>query len=141
MDKTLFMIVCQLKLMNLLYHNAHNLTKGPNFVGDHSLFNDFYSVVEGDYDDVVERAIGMDLEHVADLSSQMSIVSKKIEALPSLENNEDRFGIGLSLEQELCKMIEKTCAEEQCSMGLEQLIGNIADKSEARQYKIKQRLK
>jgi hypothetical protein len=44
------------------------------------------------------------------------------------------------MEQELCKKISMTIAAG-VSPGTEQLLGNLCDFSEVRQYKIKQRIK
>lgn len=140
MDRVLFLLVCQLRMMNLFYHSAHNLSKGPAFEGDHEMFAEFYGAVDGDYDNVVERAIGMDLDSVADVCSQLKLVYQKLEKLPESSSNEQNFQIGNQLEKELCKIVDHICSLE-ISSGLEQLIGEIGNQSEIRQYKIKQRCK
>lgn len=140
MEKLLFLLACQLRMMNLFYHNSHNLTKGATFEGDHELFADFYSQTLSNYDDVVERGIGLGFDKVADLSSQLSLVSQKIEGLPEVNSNLERFEVGLSVETELCKIVEVICYSK-VSPGVEQLVGEIGNQSEMRQYKIRQRLR
>jgi leucyl aminopeptidase len=54
--------------------------------------------------------------------------------------NEQFFEQQLAHEQQLCDMINKLCAVKDVSEGTKQLLGDIANFSESRQYKIKQRL-
>lgn len=140
MEKAMFLLACQLRMMNLFYHSAHNLTKGPNFEGDHEMFSDFYTAIIGDYDSIVERAIGMDMETVGDVCEQLKVVYTKLEKLPKTSSNDEKFEIGLNLEKELCKIVQAICSAK-VSPGVEQLVGEMGNQSEIRQYKIKQRLK
>lgn len=140
MEKLLFLLACQLRMMNLYYHNSHNLVKGSSFKGDHELFADFYEQTSANYDDVVERGIGLGLDKVASLSGQLSLISQKIDGLPEVNSNLERFAVSLSVEQELCKIVEVICYSK-VSPGVEQLVGEIGNQSEMRQYKIKQRLR
>jgi DNA-binding ferritin-like protein len=128
-------IATVLRYLQLYSHQAHNLTKGLTFFQDHGFFGDLYPAYESAYDDVVERSIG--LGNPIDIS----IANKQAaERLP--EDNETEVEACLkhilSAEIHLCQEIEKVC--DSCSIGTEQMLGNIADLSEVRQYKIKQRL-
>lgn len=123
-----------LRLMQFYAHLAHNKLGGDTFFQDHAFLGDLYSGYESDYDDVIERMIG--LEQECDL---IEIHQKAAEALSEPKSYKECFKEILKMEEQLCEAIDKLIKES--SEGTKQLIGNIADKSEMRQYKLKQRLK
>lgn len=131
-----------LRAMQLYAHSAHLLCKGQSFLSDHELFGDIYSEVEGDFDGVAERIIGLYGEEPLQLQSLMASVNAKIQAAPSvgLENNKPLFEHQLKMEESLCGIVKQIIAAG-VTPGVEQLVGEICNKSEMRQYKIKQRLK
>lgn len=139
----LYELIVYLRAMQLFYHSCHNLTKGPLFFADHEAFGGFYSSLEKDYDDVVERAIPTEGEGVADPVKQIQEVYKilKEKNLTPVKENKDMFLKGLECEKHLCKLIDIKCKSGKISEGTRQLIGDIANASEVRQYKISQRLK
>lgn len=131
-------LLIHLRTMQLFYHNAHNLCKGSLFFADHAAFGDFYAAAEADYDSVAERMIGKG--QTIDLLSVIKGVYTKCKTLPAGEaSTEQLFSAGQRLEQELCAIVQKLIPAS--SEGTKQMIGNIADMSEMRQYKLKQRLK
>lgn len=141
MDQLVMEILCQIRAMQLFYHNAHHMVKGPLFPGDHGLFGSFYTELDGQYDSVGERFIGL-FGQPLELSKILVKVYNKVNSLPSEVNeNKDFFIAGLELEKQLCSMCEHLDKTPDATSGLRQLIGNIADVCEARQYKIKQRVK
>ena len=141
MEQNLFILACQLKLMNTIYHNFHNTVSGPCFIADHELLGGFYEEVDDDYDDVIERSVGLGLDGVADIQSQMQQVASKITQLPKDLKSEDMFVIASHLEDQLSQIIKHICYSEGVSPGVEQLIGEIDNKSDKRKYKIRQRIK
>jgi DNA-binding ferritin-like protein len=134
-------ISIQLRAMHLYYHMCHNMVKGSLFNQDHSTFASFYDQCDSDYDSAIERAINKEGEKSACLAEQMKEVFKIIKPLPCCEvkENKEFYKAGLDLEVKLCKMIDD-CIKFGVSSGTEQVIGNIADKSEVRQYLIQRRL-
>lgn len=127
-------LVTLLRYMQFYAHIAHNKIGGETFFQDHAFLGELYAGYEGDYDDVVERMIGLDEE--------LDLIEVHKEAVSDLKVPKSYdlcFKEILKCEEELCKIIEDIISE--CSQGTSQLIGGIADKSEMRQYKLKQRLK
>ena len=135
-------LLIQLRAMQLFTHSAHNLVARTPFHTDHSFFGDVYSVLESDYDDVAERIIGLFGEEPMELNSILMGVAAKLQGAPSIGVRENSvfYSHLLSQEIQLCEHIKKLVLAG-ISPGTEQLIGDIANKSESRQYKIKQRLK
>jgi len=133
-----------LRALQLFTHHAHNLCARSIFFGDHEFFGSSYGEAEADYDDVIEdiiRAKGEIPE--LELSSFMSTVSSKLSGAPSVGQKENKvfFIHQLKMEQNICAYIEKLCKSGGLSQGQIQTLGTIAQKSEKRQYKIKQRCK
>jgi DNA-binding ferritin-like protein len=128
-------IATVLRYLQLYSHQAHNLVSGDTFFQDHGFLGELYPAYEDDYDDVIERSIG--LGSPVDISKSNKVAAERLPEDSSLNTRSCLEHI-LSAEVHLCETIEAEC--KSCSQGTMQLIGNIADKSEMRQYKIKQRL-
>lgn len=131
-----------LRAMQMYAHSAHLLCKTQSFLSDHELFGSFYAEHEADFDGVAERIIGLYGEDSLNLQSLMATVTAKLADAPSTgqPDNKPFFTHQLKLEQRLCDLVKQIIAAG-VSPGVEQLTGEIANKSESRQYKIKQRLK
>lgn len=123
-----------LRYMQLYAHMAHNLCSGYTFVADHPFLAELYSGYEEDYDAVIERMIG--LGEKVDIPNIQKMAVKDLEAPESFE---EAFKELLNCEKSLCKACEGLAKD--ASLGTNNLLAGIADKSEMRQYKLKQRLK
>ena len=136
-------VAIQLRAMQLFSHSAHNLCSRVVFLQDHSFFGDVYPALESDYDSVVERIIGTRDESLVRLQDILQGVSLKLQAAPSIGVKENAlfYQFLLKMEQELCMLIEKELQVPGISSGISQLLGEIVNQSEIRQYKTKQRLK
>lgn len=127
-------IATLLRYMQFYGHIGHNLLGGQTFFQDHSFLAELYAAYENHYDDIIERMIGLDEE--VDL---VDIQKEAVSGLKSPKSYEACYKELLDCEAELCNMIEKLVKES--SQGTANLIQGIADESEVRQYKLKQRLK
>ncbi len=131
-----------LRAMQLYSQNAHHLVKGMTFQQDHDFFGSVYDAIAVDYDSVVERIIGLFGEEHLQLQPILAAVVTKLSGAPStpVENNKVFYEYQLQMEESLCKLCEQII-KAGVYPGTEQLIGEIANQSEMRKYKIKQRLK
>lgn len=131
-----------LRAMQFYAHSCHHLVKGTPFHADHSFFGDVYSELEGDFDSVAERIIGLYGEESLELQSVLNGAMSKIADAPSIgvTDNKVYYQYLYKLDEKL-KALIKQIISTGVSPGTEQLIGNIADKCEVRCYKVKQRLK
>lgn len=133
----------QLRAMQIYAHAAHHLVARAPFHSDHEFFGEVYPEYEADFDGVSERIIGLHGEEYMNLNEQLAAVSSKLQGLPTtgVKENATFYQALLQLEQELCSMGNQICKHPEASEGLKQLVGGICDKSEVRQYKMKQRIK
>jgi len=131
-----------LRAMQIYSQNAHHLVKGTPFHSDHNFFGDIYSGLAGDFDDVAERIVGLYGEEHLNLQNMLQAVVAKLADAPSTgtEDNKVFYAYQLRMEDKL-KGLVKQIVSSGVSPGLEQLVGDIANKSEMRSYKIKQRMK
>lgn len=129
-------LAANVRFMQLFGHHCHNTIKGETFFVDHPELASFYGTYEDIYDAIVERAIGID-EEIDLIEIQKEAVSTLIKAnIP--DDFTGAFKALLSYENYICKEIEKIL--EGYSEGTRQFLGNICDQSEARQFKLKQRI-
>lgn len=125
-----------LRFLQIYSHNAHNQLSGTTFFQDHSFLGELYPAYESDYDDVIERMIG--LNQTPDLISLQKQITEQLSNEGTPNNYPQCYNNILKWEIILCKSIE--LLSKNLSQGTIQLIGDIANKSEMRQYKLKQRL-
>lgn len=131
-------LVILLRMAQLYTHNAHNLVKGTAFFEDHKFLGELYPVYEEAYDSVVERMIGN--------NQTIDLIQVQKRAAESLSFAPEDKGDGLKIfkyilfmEEHICALIESI--KQSVSEGTKQLLGDIANASEIRQYKLKQRIK
>lgn len=132
-------LVIILRAAQLYTHNAHNLVQGPTFFEDHEVLGGLYPKYEAAYDSVVERMIG--LGQTPDLTE---VQVGAVEVMRKLAQSSDPthcFRVILQVEDMLCRKVEACLASHPYSEGTKQLLGTLADESEARQYQLKQRVK
>ena len=135
----LLQIIIQLRAMQLFYHHCHLTVSKALFFQDHLALGDFYEALEDDYDRVSERLIGLYGSDGFLLPVISKQVDAKLAAVVPYKENVQCFEQGLKMEQELVAMC--TAVGKSLTFGTEQLLGDVCDKSEGRQYKIKQRIK
>lgn len=130
-------LACHLRSMQFYAHNAHNMCRGDEFFSDHEELGALYSVYESAYDSVVERIIGLGQE--IDLITLQKEAADKLAGKPKTDSFSKSFECLLECELELCEIINKE--NEKASLGTQNLLQGIADLSEVRQYKFKQKTK
>lgn len=125
-----------LRALQLFYHNFHNNTKGASFFADHAFLGSAYGECEAQYDAVVEKVIGT--------GGDINLIEVNVDGAKLLKqlgagDDESSFNRALMCENRVV-MLCGNCDKEATSVGVKNLVGGIADESEARIYKLKQRL-
>ena len=133
-------IISTTRTLNLYYHHLHNIAHGLPFEGDHEMMSRFYTQLEGSYDSLIERYMGLGADggkecliHI--LSGVVSVISQ----IPEGNDMDVHFRHALELESGIQSMLEAEA--ESSSLGTENLLAQLADESESRVYKLNQRLK
>lgn len=120
-------------------HAAHNFSKGATFFQDHEFLGELYGTYEEAYDSIVERMIG----NGEPFSIQQILTNAAAEANryadPSTFSQQTSFQVLLGLEQRIRASIDIQIGAQ--TQGTQNLLAQLADDSEMRNYKIAQRLK
>lgn len=136
---SLLKLVVSIRAMQLYYHYCHNLTSGPTFGSDHAMFNDFYSELACQYDQVAEYTVATIGVAKFDTVKISKAISMRLDKLSVEAMSPDKmFKEGLKLEKSLQEDLEEV--DEKGSLGMKNLIGELAQTSDVRTYKIQQRL-
>ena len=132
-------LITKYRTAQLFAHNAHHLTTGATFFSDHEYLGELYAAYESAYDVLVERWIG--LGNVPNLMQVQRAAADNVTAVRGIPA---AFAFGELLRQEegLQKWIENAISVNSppLTQGTINLLTGLADESEARVYKLKQRL-
>lgn len=127
------------RTLQFVSHHAHHVAKGCSFISDHEFFSELYTTADANYDAAAERLVGIAGEEKLDTAKIVLGASKK--TVPLISNDVDMLLASiLKLEQMTCKVIESIISNG-CTEGCKQLLGEMCNQSEIRQYKLKQRMK
>lgn len=132
--------VASLRSIYLVHQNNHWQCSGPNFYGNHLLFERLYSEAGEQADALAEKAIGLFGVQVLDLRKQAGLI-KTLTTMYS-GSPEDCVKNSLKAEQDFVKLSAnvRTQLNELGAMtlGLDDLIMELASKSEGRMYLLQQ---
>ncbi len=124
--------------MRFYSHRAHNICKGETFFSDHKFLGGLYETYDAAYDAIIERMIGLGKEEVdipAITTKACSIFSKS-----SRDSTTKQFFQHLLASEELvCDSVKDMV--KGATDGTQNMLQGLADESEVRQYKLRQRLK
>lgn len=130
-------LAIHLLLLNRYAYIAHHFVGRNTFFSDHEYLGELYNKYDDLYDSVVERMIGLG-QKPDEFGINNEAIAKLNNYQQNLNKNAAYFIIILSLEKELCMLINNL--NSNASLGTQNFLQGIADESEQRQYKLKQRL-
>ncbi len=137
-----------LQAMRAWFHAAHHVTRGTGFNGDHELYAELYEAMQGYYDVVVEKSIG-----VAGCPSVASPQKITKEAAVVLQTYPDPVGMtslaiasaGHNIATKYCeflKQLNETLEACGClTLGLDDFHAATANNVETFAYKLGQRVR
>jgi DNA-binding ferritin-like protein len=126
----------QFRTMQLFAHIGHNKASGPSFLEDHGFLGELYGTYEGIYDDLAERMLG--LGESPDLWAINEAANEQLQGMRAASTIEF-FKALLANEKAACVMIEELVGGDLSEATINLLV-QIEDDSEKRQYKIQQRI-
>lgn len=129
------------RLMQLYAHNAHNLVARSVFMQDHEFLGELYGTYESVYDSLVERVIGLGMEIDLTMVQVAAVEKLKMSPANAMKENADCFNKLIAMEKESRVLASNMVKTGQYTEGTKNLLAQICDDSEARCYKLGQRVK
>jgi len=140
----LAVILGSLRGLALLHQTHHWQTMGPGFLGDHLLFERIYETANGDIDRVAEKMLGLGRVNLVGFSKHVITLASFLKIIKEHASSDDFSKSSLEAELLFIDLLEavmnKLEAAQLLTRGLEQLLGDIADKHEGSIYLLKQRV-
>lgn len=137
-----------LRALSMLHHTHHWQTQGPQFYGDHLLYQRLYELADGQIDLVGEKAVGLGSSELVMPRHSLENMRRYIEAV---EDGDILDGISLKMAKRSLlaeksfitageKMMDQLKSKGLLTRGVEQLLGTILDEHEGVLYLLKQRI-
>ena len=134
-----FKLVVLLRAMQMYSQAAHHLVGKALFFQDHEALGGFYEALQGEYDRAAEKYVSLYGSY--DMKSLFNQANAKLQAVPSeAKENKDYFMALLSMEKELCSLVDTIVRQGGYSEGCKNMVADIGTVSESRQYLIKRRV-
>lgn len=136
-------LAINLRVLQFYAHHAHHICARLVFMPDHEFLSEIYTKAEQDYDDVIERYIGLNGDSSFNEAQLLSMSAQKVEGLSlnTAKDNKEMLLTCLSLIQQINSKIETLCKQSDITQGTLQLLGDQSNKNEILVYKLKQRTK
>lgn len=142
-------LVARLRAVNLWFHAAHHLAKGPGFIGDHTdLYGEIYERLNEDYDVATEKAVSLTGDEGAACPQRVvSMAAEKLQDMPSPSGmGAEQIAVsGLQIMADLnsrvAEMFEMLEAAGALPLGLNDFLAASANQYETYIYLLQQRVK
>jgi len=132
-----------LKAIYLIHQHSHWTTKGSDFYGNHLLFERLYEAAQQRADEAAEKFIGVFGEEALDLEFQNDLLNKVLAKFKAA--SEDPTERSIAAEKQFLKLSQDAYdafkEEGVMTLGLDDMIMSIANKSEEAVYLLQQSLK
>lgn len=131
-----------------VHQTNHWSSKGEPFYGDHLLFERLYSETNDEVDSVAEKIVGLSNIKGVDVVKQSqqidTIISSLLSTLPyDVPACDNLINVSLDFEKFLLKVIDLVIvslkASRKLSLGIENMLGSLADKHESHVFLLSQR--
>jgi DNA-binding ferritin-like protein len=135
--------IASLRSLYLIHQHGHWTTKGLTFYGDHLLFERLYKQASEDADIAAEKMIGLFGESAFDYVKQFELIGKIGANYAKYEGNPIKMSLAIvadfiKLSKQFYDYLE---SENKMTLGLDDLIMNLANKQEESSYLLNQALK
>lgn len=131
-----------LRAMNLMYENAHWETMGPNFYGDHQMFEELYAYIRDEYDTLAEKMVPMCGAKYLHIRPQGEFIDDVLEDWSEIECLVSRaLEAEVKLQSCIAEAIKVLKHTGMMTHGMEDHLQSIANNHEKAVYFLTQRLK
>lgn len=129
--------------LKMYAHAAHHICARVVFNQDHDTLSAIYTQADSDYDDLIERYIGIYGDESLDEAKIITSAAQKMTQMPLKDAKENKELLKACLDtiKEINAKIEPLCKNPKTSQGTIQMLGDIANRNEVTIYKLKQRIK
>ena len=132
-----------LKAIYLIHQHSHWTTKGSDFYGNHLLFERLYEAAQKSADEAAEKFIRVFSEDALDLGFQNELLEKVLAKFKTA--SEDPTERSIAAEKQFLQLSQQAYdafkADEVMTLGMDDMIMSIANKSEEAVYLLQQSLK
>jgi DNA-binding ferritin-like protein len=137
-----------LRALSLLHHTHHWQTQGPQFYGDHLLYQRLYELADAQIDGVGEKAVGLGSPDLVLAKHSLENMRRFIEAVedtdimdsPALKMAKRSLLAEKSFITAGERMMNQLKSKGLLTRGVEQLLGTILDQHEGLVFLLKQRV-
>jgi DNA-binding ferritin-like protein len=132
-----------IKCLELYSHSSHHIVARAVFIPDHEMLGGIYSKMNGDYDNIIERFVGLKGSEALDEQAVLLAAVQKCGTHPLKGITENKTILISCLQQikAINAKIELECKVPGVTQGTIQMLGNCADLNEVIIYKLQQRCK
>lgn len=140
----LAVVLGSLRALSILHQTHHWQSCGPTFYGDHLLYERLYNDILPQVDAVAERTVGLNKAALVGFEKHVITVSSFLKGVKMHATSDDFARRSLEAEIMFVQLIEavmrKLEAAGLLTRGLEQLLGDIANKHEEFVYLLRRRV-
>lgn len=130
-----------MRAMNLMYENAHWETMGPNFYGDHQMFEELYAPIQGEYDTLAEKIIPLCGPEYVNIRPQGELIDDLLEEWSEIGCLVRRaLEAEIKLQNYISKTIQLLKHTGKMTHGMEDHLQSIANSHDKAIYFLEQRL-
>mgnify|MGYP001770822399 CR=1 FL=1 len=144
-NKVAALYIATLKAIALIHQHSHWTIKGATFYGNHKMFDEIYESALTNLDKAAEKFISLFGDSVLDYDLQNELLNKVLSKYSKLEGSP--LQMSLAIEKDFLKFSREAynCFEQEgkleASLGLDDLIMEIASQRENAVYHLQQTLK
>ena len=144
-SKVAALYIATLKAIALIHQHSHWTTRGANFFSSHKMFDEIYHSALENVDGAAEKLIALFGDSVLDYDLQTDLLTKVLSKYSKLEGSPMEMSLAiekdfLKFSREAYDCFEKEGKLEQ-SLGLDDMVMEIASKREEAVYHLQQTLK
>ncbi len=132
---SLVSLLAVLRALHWEYHTSHWTVSGPEFYGNHLMFERLYKAVEIEYDNLAEKILSFEPDCDLDSTRTMRVA---MSAMDKLMTDGDVFERALSLEHSIIELAAKVKLIEGATPGLHNFIDELIDNHENHIYMLQQ---
>ncbi len=127
-----------------MYEHMHWRASGPNYYGDHLLYQRLYEDIEGEIDGIAEKAVGVFGPDSIGPNKNISETAKITEKLISDTDTAEKFPeIAISAEEKFVELVSRALKEmdksNELTNGIDNMLQGVVDSHEGHLYLLKQR--